>query len=137
MRIRCAVAVAGLLALAGCGDDGDHANKDRPPSTINVTAAIAGRDIHVSPRRFGGGPIRLIVSNQTGREQELTLETAGRASGVTGTTGAIRAAGTAHAADRRARGRVRDPRRPTGGSGPRCSASARQRPSAQNELLLP
>ena len=73
MRIRCAVAVAGLLALAGCGDDGDHANKDRPPSTINVTAAIAGREIHVSPRRFGAGPIRLIVSNQTGREQELTL----------------------------------------------------------------
>ena len=94
MRIRCAVAVAGLLALAGCGDDGDHANDDRPPATINVTAAIAGRDIHVSPRRFGGGPIRLIVSNQTGRAQELTLETAGRASGVTGTTGAIRAEGT-------------------------------------------
>ena len=117
MRIRCAVAVAGLLALAGCGDDGDHANKDRPPSTINVTAAIAGREIHVSPRRFGGGPMRLIVSNQTGREQELTLETAGRASGVTGTTGAIRAA------DRRIR--------------PTLLRVGAQRPSAQNELLLP
>ncbi len=136
MRIRCAVAVAGLLALAGCGDDGDHVNKDRPPSTINVTAAIAGREIHVSPRRFGGGPMRLIVSNQTGREQELTLETAGRASGVTGTTGAIRAAGTGtlqmdvpegayeiRAADRRIR--------------PALLRVGAQRPSAQNELLLP
>ena len=41
MRIRGAVAVAGLLALAGCGDDGDYTNKDRPPATINVTASIA------------------------------------------------------------------------------------------------
>ena len=57
MRIRCAVAVAGLLALAGCGDDGDHANKDRPPSTINVTAAIAGARASTS-RRAGSAAAR-------------------------------------------------------------------------------
>ena len=45
--------------------------------------------MHVSPRRFGGGPIRLIVSNQTGRAQALTLATGGRAAGVTGTTAPI------------------------------------------------
>lgn len=136
MRIRGAVAVAGLLALAGCGDDGDYSNKERPAATINVTAAIAGRDIHVSPRRFGGGPVRLIVSNQTAREQELTLETAGNAAGVTGSTGAIRAAGTGtlqldvpegeyeiHAADKRIH--------------PAAVTVGAQRPSAQNDLLLP
>jgi hypothetical protein len=136
MRIRGAVAVAGLLALAGCGGDGDYTNKERPPATINVTAAIGGRDIQVSPRRFGGGPIRLIVSNRTARPQELTLETAGNAAGVTSSTGAIRAAGTGtlqldvpegayeiRAADRRIR--------------PVAVTVGAQRPSAQSDLLLP
>ena len=136
MRIRGAAAVAGLLALAGCGGDGDYTNKDRPPATINVTASIAGGDIQVSPRRFGGGPMRLIVSNRTARAQELTLETAGNAAGITGSTGAIRAAGTGtlqldmpegeyeiRTADRRIR--------------PVAVTVGAQRPSAQNDLLLP
>ena len=137
MRIRCAVAVAGLLALAGCGDDGDHANKDRPPPTINVTAAIAGREIHVSPRRFGGGPIR------PDRLQPDRPRAGADAGDGRPRVRRHRHDGRRSAPPGRARCRWTWPRartrsaRPTGGSGPRCSASARQRPSAQNELLLP
>jgi hypothetical protein len=136
MRLRCGLALVGVLALAGCGDDGDRVNRDRPPVTIDVTAAIAGGAIHVSPRRFGGGPIRLLVSNQTGREQALTLETAGDASGVTGTTGPIRAAGTGQLQmdvpegdyEISARDKAIRPTAVTVGA---------QRRSAQNDLLLP
>jgi hypothetical protein len=84
------LAVAGL---AGCGDDGERTNGERPAATINVTAAIADGRIHVSPRRFGAGPIRLIVSNQTRSEQAVTLATGGNASGVTRTSTPIRPAG--------------------------------------------
>src|SRR5215207_8462550 len=95
MRMRCALAVAGVVAVAGCGEDEDHANRDRPATTINVTAAIADGRVHVSPRRFGAGPIRLIVSNQTASAQAVTLETGGDAAGVTQTTEPIDPNGTA------------------------------------------
>lgn len=95
MRIRCALALAGALGLAGCGADEDHANRDRPPVSINVTAAIADGRIHVSPRRFGAGPIRFIVSNQTASAQALTFETGGDDAGVTQTTQPITPSGTA------------------------------------------
>ena len=48
-----------------CGEDEDHANRDRPAASINVTAAIIDGRINVSPRSVGAGPIRLIVTNQT------------------------------------------------------------------------
>jgi hypothetical protein len=97
MRARCALALAAALCAgaAGCGDDEEHANRERPPVTINVTAAIADGRVNVSPREFGAGPIRLIVSNQTRSAQAVTFETGGDAAGVTQTTQPIRPAGTA------------------------------------------
>src|SRR5215218_7507481 len=89
MRSVGALALAAAFLAAGCGEQDEHANRERPPASINVTAAIADGRIHVSPRRFGAGPIRLIVSNQTAAAQALTLETGGDASGVTGTTAPI------------------------------------------------
>lgn len=95
MRIRCALVVVGALAATGCGDEEEHANRERPAASINVTAAIADGRIHVSPRRFGAGPIRLIISNQTASAQELTFATGGKAAGVTQSTAPIRPSGTA------------------------------------------
>ena len=96
MRIRCALVVVGAaLAAAGCGEQEEHANRERPATSINVTAAIADGRIHVSPRRFGAGPIRLIISNQTASAQALTFETGGDASGLTQSTQPIRPSGTA------------------------------------------
>ena len=91
----CALALAGTLAASGCGGGGDRVNRDRPAPTISVTAAIADGRIHVSPRRFGAGPIRLIVSNQTRVAQAVTFETGGSdAPGITQTTPPIAPAGT-------------------------------------------
>jgi hypothetical protein len=90
-----ACALVGLIGLAACGDDDDHANRARPASSINVTAAIIDGRIHVSPERFGAGPIRLIVTNQTDRTQAVTLETAGDSPGITRSSGPIDPSSTA------------------------------------------
>jgi hypothetical protein len=133
------LALGGALALAACGaDDGERSNGDRPPSPIVVTAAVIDGRMHVSPRAFGAGPIRLIVTNQTRRPQAVTLETADmrEAPGITQSTQPIEPRGTAtlavevplgayalHTRDRRiAPATVR--------VGPR-------RPSAQGDLLQP
>ena len=64
-----------LVSLAGCGGGGDYKNRPRPPAPINVTAAITNSKISVSPRRFGAGPIVLIISNQSSSAQKVTFET--------------------------------------------------------------
>jgi hypothetical protein len=83
---------------AGCGSGDDYANEPRPPSPINVTAAITDERISVSPDSFGAGPIVLIVSNQSGSPQKVTfqsddVETTGP--GVKQTTSPINPRGTA------------------------------------------
>ena len=96
--LRCALAAAALLALPACGEDDDHVNRLRPPASISVTAAIIDGRINVSPARFGAGPIRLIVTNQTGSEQAVTLETdevGGSSGGITRSTGPIGPSSTA------------------------------------------
>jgi len=75
-RVATAGAVLFASVLAGCGDEGgDYANKPRPATPINVTAAISDKKISISPKQFGAGPVVIIVSNQTGAEQTLTLQT--------------------------------------------------------------
>jgi hypothetical protein len=88
----CALALAGLLA--GCGQEEDHANRERPAASINVTAAIIDGRVNVSPERFGAGPIRLIVTNQTDSEQAVTIETGGNDPGITETSDPIIPSGT-------------------------------------------
>jgi len=66
---------AALVTVAGCGGGDDYANNPRPPAPINVTAAITDSKISVSPKRFGAGPIVLIISNQSSSAQEVTFET--------------------------------------------------------------
>ena len=64
-----------LVVLAGCGGGRDYANQPRPPAPINVTAAITDFRVIVSPRRFGAGPIVLIVSNQSSSAQKVIFQT--------------------------------------------------------------
>ncbi|HEX8101174.1 MAG TPA: hypothetical protein VF533_01040 [Solirubrobacteraceae bacterium] len=75
-RTRAAACLAtATVLIAGCGGDDDYANKPRPPAPINVTASITDEKVSVSPRRFGAGPIVLIIANQSGQSQEVSLET--------------------------------------------------------------
>lgn len=75
-RAAAVLAAGATCALAGCGGSGDdYANKPRPASPINVTAAINDKEISISPKTFGAGPVVIIVSNQTGSDKTVTLQT--------------------------------------------------------------
>src|SRR5215207_260696 len=137
MRIGCAVALAGAFAVTGCGREEDHANRDRPATSINVTAAIADGRVNVSPEKIGAGPVRLIVSNQTGSAQALTFRTGGGDAGVTRTSAPIRPASTGtleidDVTEGRYEIRTSDRR-----VEPAAITVGAPRASAQGELLLP
>ena len=76
-RASAALAAAAAIAcgVAGCGGSDDYANKPRPASPINVTAAISTKKVSISPQTFGAGPIVMIVSNQTKAAQTVTIQT--------------------------------------------------------------
>jgi hypothetical protein len=74
------LAVAAVLALGGCGSSSaDYKNDPRPPGPIVITGYISDQRVSVSPHSFGAGPVSLIVTNQTGTAQRVTLESAGAA----------------------------------------------------------
>lgn len=136
MRAGCGLVLVAALGAAGCGEREDHANKDRPPASINVTAAIADGRIHVSPRAFGAGPIRLIISNQTASAQAITFATGGESAGVTQTTQPITPAGTATLEVDPTEGDY-EISSSDGGIRPTPVTVGAPRQSAQNQLLLP
>jgi hypothetical protein len=75
---------AGVLAaagLTGCGriDQDDKPSGARPPVTLQVSAALTDRGVELSPDRVGGGPIRLVISNQSSKA--IPVATLKRASG--------------------------------------------------------
>jgi len=61
------------LLLGACGED-DFPNDPRPPSPVELTAAIDDRSVSISPRTLGAGLVNVTVSNQTGEPTRLTLE---------------------------------------------------------------
>ena len=134
--LRCALAIAAVAALPGCGADEDHVNRERPPAPISVTAAIIDGRIIVSPERFGAGPIRLIVANQSDSEQRVTLEAAGSGGGVKRTSDPIGPASTGTLA---ADVREGDYTIHTADDGirPASVEVGAPRESAQRDLLLP
>ena len=67
--------VALCCGFSACGGGADYANKPRPASPINVTAAISTKKISVSPKTFGAGPVVIIISNQSGQAQTVTIQT--------------------------------------------------------------
>jgi hypothetical protein len=71
-----ACAIAAACVLASCGsDDHKYANAERPPTPIVVSASIGDKSVEVSPKKFGAGPITLVISNQSSSSQQVTLET--------------------------------------------------------------
>jgi hypothetical protein len=134
------VAIGLAVPAAGCGgDEDDYANEPRPPAPITISARIGDDRVSVSPRDFGAGPVTLIVSNQTERAQELTLETdeiGGDAPGIEQNSGPINPGDTASLkADLRS-GTYRVAVDGDGIQGARLNVGD-ERPSAQNELLQP
>jgi hypothetical protein len=129
------LALAGAL-VAGCGASNDYKNEPRPPAPIVVTASINKNQVAVSPRRFGAGPITLIVTNQTGASQQLTLEVNSGQAGFKGRTGPINPRDTGQLKADLARGTYSV--HVDGNSiRPAQLTVGRERASAQNDLLQP
>jgi hypothetical protein len=129
------LALAGAL-VAGCGASNDYKNEPRPPAPIVITASINKNQVAVSPKRFGAGPITLIVTNQTGASQELTVEVNSGQAGFKGRTGPINPRDTGQLKADLARGTYSV--HVDGNSiRPAQLTVGRERASAQNDLLQP
>ena len=141
-RARARYAAGALCAatlVAACGEEASYKNEPRPPEPIVISAAISDEKVSVSPRRFGAGPVTLIVSNQTDDAQQITLETdelGGTQSGVRQRTGPINPGDTASIKADLRKGSYRVA---VEGDGiePAAVRVGRSRPSSQNELLQP
>jgi hypothetical protein len=134
-----AIAIAGALALAtaACGTTTDRRNERRPPTRIVLTGSISTDRVSISPRRFGAGPVSLIVANLTDASQQVTLETADRdRPGVRQETAPINPRDTAEL--RADLGSGRYTVHVTGGGITAATLRVgKRRPSAQNDLLQP
>jgi hypothetical protein len=122
--------------VSGCGSDTSYRNEPRPPSPIVVTASINKNAVAVSPKHFGAGPITLIVTNQTGASQQLTVEINNGQAGFKGRTGPINPRDTGQLKGDLGRGTYSvhvdgDAIRPA------QLTVGRERASAQNDLLQP
>ena len=140
MRATALIAALGLsLAACGADDKQERSNAPRPPTPINVTAAISDSRVSVSPRTFGAGPIVVIVSNQTPSPQTLTFETeeiGGAEPGLKQSTTPIDPRGTTTLQVDVREGTYAVSTR-DGGIEPATVRVSGKRPSAQDELLMP
>ncbi len=134
--LRLLVPLAGVGILAGCGDEGEYSNLPRPPSPIVVTASIGKGSVAVSPRRFGAGPVRLLVTNLTDSAQQIIFESAGGDGGFTQRSGPINPRGTAELKAEVPQGRAVVRVSGEGIDASRVTVGPRRR-SGQDELLQP
>lgn len=141
-RTTLAIALTGALATGalGCGTT-KHENALRPPAPILLNSAITPEEISVSPRAIGAGPITLVFTNLTGSSQQVTFESAGAPGsgskpGIRQQTGPINPNDTATLKANVSTGLYRV--RVSGDAvAPATLAVGRERPSSQNDLMLP
>ena len=134
--LRLLAPLAGVSVLSGCGAEGEYSNLPRPPSPIVVTASIGKGSVAVSPKRFGAGPVRLVVTNQTDSAQQIIFESAGGGGGFTQRSGPINPRGTAELRAEVPQGRAVVRVSGEGIDASRLTVGPRRR-SGQDELLQP
>ena len=128
------VALAAGAGLGACGED-DFQNRPRPAAPIEISARVSDEDVSISPSRppkVGAGLATITISNQSQEEVSLTLEGPTDIASEPNPPG-----GTGSIKSELAEGEYEV----TGGE----QSNARedllivgpQRPSSQNELLLP
>ena len=130
------IAGAAALATAGCGSTEQRPNLPWPPVRIVLTGSISTDRVSVSPRRFGAGPVSLVVANLTDTSQQVTLETAGSRAGIRQQTAPINPRDTAELRADLSTGRY-TVKVSGGGITAATLRVGRRRPSAQNDLLQP
>ena len=126
--------VGGALALGlgACAED-DERDTDRPPVPLNVSVQVGPRKVTASPVKFGAGPITLLVANQSGASQTVTIE----GPRVQQSVGPINPEDTATLRVTLLQGDYTLASAEAGGLRPARLTVGPPRPSAQNTLLLP
>jgi hypothetical protein len=74
LRATVAFALGSLLLVAAACGESDNRNANRPPVPINISVQVGPKKVTASPAKFGAGPITLIVANQSGASQSLTID---------------------------------------------------------------
>lgn len=127
----------GALALTagatGCGGSDEARSKERPPVPLNVSVNLDQRGITASPDKFGAGPITLLVANQSGASQTLTID----GPRLRRSVGPINPQDTATVRLRVLPGDFTISAEASAGLRDETLRVGPERPSAQNDLLLP
>jgi hypothetical protein len=130
------IAGAALLVVSGCGNKKTYANNLRPPVVLSVTAAISDREVLLSPKKIGAGPIHLVVTNQSSMSRKLVLESVDTGAGPAPASSApINPQGTAELNLDLPEGDYRVAA--TGGGRAAMLTVSGQRRTGQNEVLQP
>lgn len=53
----------------------EYANKPKPPVVKTLNVFVGEDQIAYSPKQFGAGPTRFVITNQTGVNQKITVST--------------------------------------------------------------
>jgi hypothetical protein len=132
-----ALVVLALLAMAalaaGCGSDDEARSEERPPVPINISINLDAQKITASPAEFGAGPVALLIANQSGASQTLTLD----GPRLRRSIGPINPQDTATVRLRVAPGEYTVSAAESAGLREAKLTVGPERPSAQNDLLLP
>jgi hypothetical protein len=75
-RSRVVLASMGLafvVGISGCGED-DFENDPRPPSPVELTAAIDKKAVSIAPSDPNAGLVVITISNQTDEVTQLVLD---------------------------------------------------------------
>jgi hypothetical protein len=75
IRMLATLATCAFAAVAtGCGGDDEARSEERPPVPINISINLNEDGVTASPDKFGAGPITLLIANQSGASQTVTLD---------------------------------------------------------------
>jgi hypothetical protein len=90
------IGIALIVGVSGCGEE-DFKNDPRPPSPVELTAAIDSKAVSVAPSDPAAGLVVITVSNQTDEPTRLILDGPGDDDPTSGDipprgTGSIKAA---------------------------------------------
>jgi hypothetical protein len=90
------IGIALVAGFSGCGED-DFENDPRPPSPVELTAAIDSKSVSIAPTDPSAGIVVVTISNQTEETTRLVLDGPGDEDPASGNipprgTGSIKAA---------------------------------------------